>query len=167
MSHVLCYNDIIVMSVNTYMSVMGFNTEDKCLMKCLRQNRKYGAKQLLKMILTKTGVLVDWRRWSKKLTTWVLSFDLLGSGRPRTVCTVPGLSIFLISAFKSTKSRIFVKKHLSNRFAPYYSFSYKGWNFCTNWLMWLEVTKENKRGFFSEHSVLIHSVFLLEFNPDY
>ena len=34
-----------------------------------------------------------------------------------------------------------------------YSFSYKCWNFCANWLIWIVVIKENKRGFFSEHSV--------------
>jgi len=35
-----------------------------------------------------------------------------------------------------------------------YSFSYKCWNFCANWLIWLEVIKERHKGvFFSEHSV--------------
>jgi len=36
------------MSVNSYTSLMGFSAEDKYLMKCLRENKKYGAKQLLK-----------------------------------------------------------------------------------------------------------------------
>jgi len=35
------------------------------LIKSLSENKKYGAKQLLKYFLTKTGVLVDWKRWSK------------------------------------------------------------------------------------------------------
>ena len=29
-----------------------------------------------------------------------------------------------------------------------YSFSYECWNFCANWLIWLEVIKENTRGWF-------------------
>jgi len=36
-----------------------------------------------------------------------------------------------------------------------YSLSYKCWNFCANWLIWLQVIKENKWGFFSEHSVIL------------
>ena len=55
--------------------MMGFSTEDKYLMKSLRENEKYGAKQLLK-------------------TTQVLLFDVLGSGRHRTVLIVLVLSIF-------------------------------------------------------------------------
>jgi len=33
-----------VTSVNTYMSMMGISTEDKYLIKSLRENKKYGAK---------------------------------------------------------------------------------------------------------------------------
>jgi len=52
-------NDVIVTSVNTYMSMIGISTEDKYLIKSLPENEKYGAKRLLKYFLTKTGVLVD------------------------------------------------------------------------------------------------------------
>ena len=52
-------DDVIVISINTYMSVMGISTEDKYLIKSLPENRTYRAKQLLKCFLTKTGVLVD------------------------------------------------------------------------------------------------------------
>ena len=60
----LCYiffatDDVIVTSVNTYTSIMGINTEDKYLIKSLPENKKYGAKRLLKCFMTKTGVLVD------------------------------------------------------------------------------------------------------------
>jgi len=60
----ICYiffavDDVIVTSVNTYTSVMGISTEDKYLVKSLPENKKYGAKQLLKCFLTKTGDLVD------------------------------------------------------------------------------------------------------------
>jgi len=60
----ICYtffaiDDVIVTSVNTYTSIMGISTEDKYLIKSLRENQKYGAKRLLKCFLTKTGVLVD------------------------------------------------------------------------------------------------------------
>jgi len=51
--------DVIVTSVNTYTSMMGISTEDKYLIKSLPENKKYGAKQLLKCFLTKTGDLVD------------------------------------------------------------------------------------------------------------
>jgi len=64
-------------------------------MKCLRESKKYGAKQLLKMFPNKNwslgglnGALI------KKSTTQVLLFDVLGSGRPCTVSTVPGYHFF-------------------------------------------------------------------------
>ena len=60
----ICYiffaiDDVTVTSVNTYMSMMGISTEHKYLMKSLPENKKYGAKRLLKCFLTKTEVLVD------------------------------------------------------------------------------------------------------------
>jgi len=50
----ICYtcfaiNDVIVASVNTYTSMMGISTEDKYLIKSLRENKKYEAKRLLKL----------------------------------------------------------------------------------------------------------------------
>jgi len=54
----ICYtffatDDVTVTSVNTYTSVMGISTEDKYLSKCLRENKKYGAKRLLKLFPSK------------------------------------------------------------------------------------------------------------------
>jgi len=77
---------------------MGFSTEDKYryLMKCLRENKKYGPKRLLKMFPNENWSLGGLKAPIKKLTTQVLLFDVLGrlSGRPRAVRTVPVLSIF-------------------------------------------------------------------------
>jgi len=44
----ICYiffaiDDVIVVSGNTYTSVMGFSTENKYLIKSLQENKKYGA----------------------------------------------------------------------------------------------------------------------------
>jgi len=61
----ICYiffaiDDVTVTSVNTYMSMMGISIEDKYLIKSLQENRKYGAKRLLKnCFLTKTEALMD------------------------------------------------------------------------------------------------------------
>jgi len=53
----ICYifyaiDDVTVTSVNTYMSMMGISI-------FFTRNKKYGAKRLLKCLLTKTEVLVD------------------------------------------------------------------------------------------------------------
>jgi len=69
----------------------------------------------------KTGVLVDWKRWSKK---WQHRyFDVLGSGWPRIIRTVPVLSIFLISTFSPTRLQFLLGNSLSNRVTPYFLFS--------------------------------------------
>jgi len=71
-----------------------FSTEDKYLIKSLRENKKYGAKRLLKMFPNKNWSLGGLKALIKKLTTQILLFDVLSSGRPRTVRTVPALSFF-------------------------------------------------------------------------
>jgi len=58
----VCYvffavDDVIVTSVNTYMSMTGINTEDKYLTKYLPENKKYGARRLLKMFPNKNWSL--------------------------------------------------------------------------------------------------------------
>jgi len=73
------------------------------LIKSLPENKKYGAKQLLKCFLTKTGVLVDWKCWWKN---WQHRNDVLGSGQARIVRTVPVMSIFLISAFSPSSLQV-------------------------------------------------------------
>ena len=97
----ICYiffaiDDVIVTSVNTYMSVTGINTEDTYLTKSLPENKKYGASRLLKMFPNKNWCLGGLKVLMKKLTTQVrlLLFDVLDSGRPRTVRIVHVLSIF-------------------------------------------------------------------------
>jgi len=154
---------------------------------------------------------MDWKHWSKNwMTTQVLLFVALGSGRPRTV-QHSTCGQFFDQHFQSTKTPVFVRKHfkqslysifliLSQRFdqvlifsANYHhwrigikwrhnyivnskeyvtniwlflniynqhSFSYKCWNFCVSWLIWLEVIKENKGDVFSEHSVCIPCIIM-------
>jgi len=94
--------------------MLGISAEDKYLIKSLPENKKYGAKRLLKMSPNKNWSLGGLKALIKKLTTRVLLFDVSGSGRHRTVRTVPVLSIF--------------------------------WS--SNWLLRLDVIKENKRGCF-------------------
>ena len=121
-------------SVNTYTSVIGFSTEDKYLMKCLKENKKYEAEQLLKMFPNKNWGLGGLKSLIKKLTTQVLLFDVLGSGQPRTLCAVPVLSLIFDQRFQSTKTSVFVRKHFkqspcsvflifSQRFDPVLIFS--------------------------------------------
>ena len=54
----ICYiffaiDGVTVTSVNTYTSMMRISIEDKCLVKSLRENKKYGAKRLLKLFANK------------------------------------------------------------------------------------------------------------------
>ena len=85
-------DDVIVTSVNTYMSVTEINTEDKHLTKSLPENKKYRARRLLKMFLNKNWNLGGLKALIKKLTIQILLFNVLGSDRPATVRTVPVLS---------------------------------------------------------------------------
>ena len=192
-SRSICYiffatNDVTVTSVNTYMSMMGINTEDKYLPKSLPENKKYGASRLLKMFPNKNWCLGGLKVLMKKLTTQVglLLSDVLDSGRPRIVHTLPVLSVFLISTFSPPRLQFLLgiplsccsifliflqrfdkvlifsanshhwrigiiwhhsfvinsKEYVTNIWTilniyKQYSFSYKCWNFCTNWLIWL------------------------------
>jgi len=94
----ICYiffaiDDVIVTSVNTYMSVTEINTEDKHLTKSLPENKKYRARRLLKkMFLNKNWNHGGLKALIKKITIQILLFNVLGSDRPRTVRTVPVLS---------------------------------------------------------------------------
>jgi len=117
----ICYiffaiDDVIVTSVNTYMSVTGINTEGKYLTKSLPENKKYGAKWLLKMFANKNWSLGGLKVLIKKLTTQVglQLFDILGSGRPRTVHTVAVLSIFFISTFSPPRLQFLLANILRN-----------------------------------------------------
>jgi len=46
-------DDVIVTLVNSYTPMMGISTEDKYLIKSLRENKKYGKKLLLKLFPNK------------------------------------------------------------------------------------------------------------------
>jgi len=106
-------------------SMMGISTEGKYLIKSLRENKKYGGKRLLKMFLNKNWSLGGLKALIKKLTTLLFDVGLLANGRPRTVRTLSVLSIVFYQRFQSTKTPVFVSKHLSDRFAPYFLFSRK------------------------------------------
>jgi len=77
------------------------------------------------MFPNKTWSLGGLKALMKKLTTQVLLFDALGSGRPRIVRTVSVLSSFFISAFSSSRPQFLLGSSLSNRFAPYFLLSRK------------------------------------------
>jgi len=68
----ICYiffaiDEITVTSVNTYTSMMGISTEGKCLIKSLRENKKYGAKRLLKMFPNRNWSLSELKVLIKKI----------------------------------------------------------------------------------------------------
>jgi len=107
-------------------------TEDKYLIKSLREKKKYGAKRLLKMFSNKNWSLGGLKALIKKLTTQVLLLDALGrpTGRPRTVYTVPVSCVqcvvnFFIRAFSPLRLQFLLGNILSNHFAPYFLFSHK------------------------------------------
>jgi len=64
-------------------------------------------------------------RLIKKLTTQVLCGQCEVDPYPIRQTTVLVLSIFWHERFQSTKTPVFVRKHLSNGFAPYFLFSGK------------------------------------------
>jgi len=105
---------------------MGISTEDKYLIKSFPENKKYEAKRLLKCFLTKTS-LSGLKALIKKVTTQVLWFDVLCSGRPHTVSTVAYVCVvnFLISAFSPSRLQFLLANSLSNRFAPHFLLSRK------------------------------------------
>ena len=107
--------------------MMGISTEDKYLIKSVRENKKYGANLLLKMFTNRHWSLGGLKALIKRLTTQILLLDVLGSGRPRTVRTVglPVLSMFLISTFSPPRLQFLLVNILSNRSAPYFLFSCK------------------------------------------
>jgi len=55
-----------VTSVNTYKSMMGISIEDKYLIKSLPENKKYGAKRLLKLFSNKNWSLDGLKALIKK-----------------------------------------------------------------------------------------------------
>ena len=106
-----------------------FRTEDKYLIKSLRENKKYGAKRLLKMFSNKNWSLLGTglKALIKKLTTQVLLFDVLGSVVVDLELSAQYLycQFFMISAFSPSRLQFLLGNILSNRFAPYFLFSCK------------------------------------------
>jgi len=125
----ICYiffaiDDVTVTSVNTCMSMMGISTKGKYLIKSLAENKKYGTKRLLKCFLTKTGVLVDWKRWSKNwkhryyCSTYWVAVNLALSAQ--YLCCH-----FFWSALSVNQDLLLLGNSLSNHFVPYFLFSPK------------------------------------------
>jgi len=79
----------------------------------------------LNCFLTKTEVLMDWKCWSKN---WQYRY-CVDNARSTTTQYVEQqylcCQFFSDQHFQSTKTPVFVRKHLSNRFAPYFLFSGK------------------------------------------
>jgi len=69
---------------------------------------------LLEMFPNKNWSLGGLKVLMKKLTTQVLLFDVLGSGQPRTVHTVPVLSIFLMNTFSPPRLQSLLGNILGN-----------------------------------------------------
>jgi len=71
---------------------MGISTQHKHLITFLPENKKYGAKPLLKCFLTKTGVLVDWKRSCQKIDNTSTVVCRIGYGStshcPHSTCVV-------------------------------------------------------------------------------
>jgi len=128
----ICYiffaiDDLIVTSVNTYMSMTEINTEDEHLTKFLPENKNYGARRLLKMFLNKTWNLGGLKALIKKLTTQVLLFDC------STYWVVVDLALsaqylccqqFFDQLFQSTKTPVFVRNHFRKPFVMLLHISY-------------------------------------------
>ena len=105
----ICYiffaiDDIIVTSVNTYTSIMGITLKISTWSNLYEKIRDMEQSDCLNCFLTKTEVLMDWTRWSKKLTTQVLCGQCKVNRYPIRWTTVPVFSIFFGQRFQSTKS---------------------------------------------------------------
>jgi len=74
--------------------MMGISTEDKYLIKSLRESNKHGAKQLPKMFPNKNWSLDGLKALFKKLTTQVLCGQCEVNHYPIRRTTVPVLSVF-------------------------------------------------------------------------
>ena len=99
--------------------MMGISTEDKYLIKSSRDNKKYGAKWLLKLFPNKNWSLDGLKALIKKIWQHTYCAD---SARSTTTQYVEQQYLcfqFFDQRFQSTKTPVFVRKHLSNRFAPY------------------------------------------------
>jgi len=180
------------MSVNTYTYWWELALKISTWSSLYGKIRNMEQSDCLSCFLTKTEVLMDWKRWSKKFYNTGTVRTMRGRPLPNTsnieqryLCCQ-----FFYQCCQSTKTPVFVhishflerfdqvlifsanshhwnwrhnyvissKEYVTNRWLflkiyNRYSFSYKCWHFFANWLICLEVIKENRRRFLSEHSV--------------
>ena len=124
-SLLLSLMDVIVMPVNSYMWTMGIGTEDKYLTNLYQKIRNMEQSDCINCFLTKTEELMDWKHWSKidnTGTVQTMQDRPLPSRSNNSTCVVS----FFDQRFQSTKTPVFVRKHLSNhRFAADFLFSGK------------------------------------------
>jgi len=126
----ICYiffatDDVIVTSVNTYMSMMGISTEHKYLIKSQRENKQYGAKRLFKLFPTINWSLDGLKALIKKTDNTGSVWTMRGRPLPNMANNSTSIVNFSDQRFQSTKTPVFVSKHLSNGFSPYFLFSGK------------------------------------------
>jgi len=105
-------DDVIVMSVNTYTPVMGISTEVKYLNRSLWENKKYGAKWLLKLFPNKNwsldGLKVLIKEIDKTGTVRTVRCRPLPNTSSNSTCVVN----FFYQRFQSAKAQVFIRKHL-------------------------------------------------------
>jgi len=72
----------------------------------------------LNCFLTKTEVVMHWKRWSKKIDNivWAMQGQPLPNTSNNSTCVV----IFFHQRFQSTKTPVFVRKLSSNRLFSYF-----------------------------------------------
>jgi len=104
-SQSICYiffaiDDVILTSVNTYRSMMGISTEDKCFIKSLRENKKYGAKWLLKLFPNKNWSVDGLKALIKKID----NTDTVPTMRGRPLPNTSNNSICVVNFFWSALS---------------------------------------------------------------
>jgi len=85
-------DDVTVISVSTYTSVMGISIEDKYFIKSLRENKRYGAKRLLKLFPNKNWSLDGLNALIEKIdntgTVWTVQGQPLPNTSNNSTCVV-------------------------------------------------------------------------------
>ena len=113
--------------------MIGISTEDKYCSNLLEKNKNMEQSDCLNCFPTKPEVSMDWKRWSKKLTTQILcrQCELDHYRIRRTTVGLPVLSVFY-QRFQSTKTPyfLFLAKIWSSRAYIYISHH---WRIGINW----------------------------------
>jgi len=123
----ICYiffaiDDETVTSINSYTSMMRII---KYLIKSLRENKKHGAKWLLKMFPNKNWSLGGLKMLIKKIDNTGIVWTVRGWPLPNTSNNSICIFNFFDQRFQSTKLHFLLGNILSNCFAPYFWFSRK------------------------------------------